>query len=112
MLVYYTSSKQNEANEWLKATVVKADEQMEICRKEKRGAPMTVAYEDVRLLPKHEINQEIMRKEVADEDYEYHLSSLVRASEKTPVHNRLLTIREARDSVTIRAEMIIQNTML
>lgn len=55
VIVYYKSSKQNEANEWIPAKVQRASQHIVTCRKSGKGPPMNVAYEDLRLLPKGEL---------------------------------------------------------
>lgn len=49
--IYYRTSKQNEKDEWIRATVVKAEEHFLTARRSTRGPPMRVAYEDVRFAP-------------------------------------------------------------
>ena len=50
--VFYKSSKQNEKVEWVKAKVVKSEQNYLLARRSTRGPPMRVVYEDVRLAPK------------------------------------------------------------
>lgn len=66
-LVYHKSSKQNEPNEWIRATVASVDEHMAMCKRATKGPPMCITYEDLRLLPDGELTQELMSKEVEDD---------------------------------------------
>lgn len=63
VLVFYRSSKMNEADEWIKAKIVDVRPHQVICRRSVKGPPMTVAIEDVRLLPKGELAQEIVQRD-------------------------------------------------
>lgn len=57
--VFYGSSKQNEAVEWAKATVVSAEDHIIVARRSTRGPPMRVAYEDVRFAPRSALTAEL-----------------------------------------------------
>ena len=58
--VFYNSSKQNEAAEWIKATVITACPHYLEVRRSNRGPPMRIAYEDVRFAPRGELATELM----------------------------------------------------
>lgn len=50
--VFYNTSAQNDHAILVEATVVKAHEHFLLCRRAKKGPPMRVAYEDLRIAPK------------------------------------------------------------
>lgn len=58
--VYFNTSKQNDPERWLQATVVEAGEHQVKCRRSRRGPPMCVAYNHIRLVPTGELAQELM----------------------------------------------------
>lgn len=68
--VYYKSSKQNEANEWIDATIVNVDSQIITCEKRAKGPPMNVNYDDLRLIPPGELARELMRNELYDDSHD------------------------------------------
>lgn len=72
VLVYHKSSKQNELNVWLEAKVESSERNMVMCKRSRKGKAMSVAYEDVRILPKGELTQELMRPEAAVETQDDH----------------------------------------
>lgn len=59
VLVFYKSSKQNEKDGWVRATVESTTEHAVICRRHKKGSPMSVAYGDVRLIPDNDIARQL-----------------------------------------------------
>lgn len=68
VLVYYKSSKQNEQNEWIEATIQEVDEHVITCRKKMKGPPMKVSHGDVRLLPTGQLTRELMNDEMNDDN--------------------------------------------
>lgn len=54
--VFYKSWKQNEPVKWVPAAVVETKK----CRRSKRGTPMSVAYEDIRIAPEGDLAQELV----------------------------------------------------
>lgn len=57
--VYYNTSKQNEPVGWVRAVVESAGEHVVRCRRSKRGPPMMVAYEHIRLAPTGELARDM-----------------------------------------------------
>lgn len=51
-------------------TVEIVEEQMVLCRRSKKGPPMRISYEDVRLLPTADLTRELMSYEANDDDHE------------------------------------------
>lgn len=70
ILVFYNSSKQNERAGWIRATVVGTTEHTVICRRKEKGAPMNVAYGDVRILPDNALAKELAQVDADDEERE------------------------------------------
>lgn len=67
VLLYYHSSKKNEPNEWITSTVIKAGEHILECRRKAKGPPMTIGYNEVRMMPKGELTKELMKYELEDD---------------------------------------------
>lgn len=72
--VWYSSSKGNERDEWIRAQVVNVHEHFMEVRRIKDGKPskgpmMRPAYEDVRLAPKSALTQELMACSLEDALY-------------------------------------------
>lgn len=67
--VYYKSTKQNERNEWVRATVVATDEHALIARRSKRGLPMRVAYGDVRFAPRSQLTAELLQSSLVETEH-------------------------------------------
>lgn len=65
--IYYQSTKQKENTEWLRGTVVKAEEHYIMVRKSARGAPMRIAYADVRIAPHSELTCELLQRSLEEE---------------------------------------------
>lgn len=65
--VFYKTSKQNERPRWVEARVVEAKEHILKCRRNKKGLPMRVAYEHVRIAPEGELTRELMETSLEDE---------------------------------------------
>ena len=65
--VFYKTSKQNEAVEWIAATVIKAHLHFLEVRRSERGRPMRVAYEDVRFKPTGPLATELMSCSLEEE---------------------------------------------
>ena len=64
--VWYSTSKQNEDDRWIKATVVRTHQHFMEVRQLKDGRPckgptMKPAYEDVRIAPQNDLAQELMQ---------------------------------------------------
>lgn len=70
VFVYYKSSKQNERNEWIPATVINAGDHIVECRRKEKGPPMTIGYNDIRLRPTGELTNELMKYEMDDDMHE------------------------------------------
>lgn len=70
ILVFYKSSKQNDPDECIKATFQRADDHYVLCRRSQKGSPMSVAYEDVRMLPSGELKDELMCYAANDDDFD------------------------------------------
>lgn len=68
--VFYKSSKHNEPNEWVPATVINARADMVICKRRSRGPPMTVSYSDIRMMPRGQLTQDLMQMELEDNEEE------------------------------------------
>lgn len=64
--VFYKSSKQNEPIRWLSATVVKAGPHVVKCRRARKGPPLMVAYEDLRLAPKGNLAKNLLENSLED----------------------------------------------
>lgn len=67
ILVYYKSSKNNERDGWIQATVEGTTEHSVICRRHAKGQPMNVAYGDVRLMPDNDLARRLTTIDVEDE---------------------------------------------
>lgn len=67
VFVYYKSSKQNEPNEWIPATVSNVGDNIVECRRKERGRPMTVGYNEIRLRPMGDSTNELMRHEMEED---------------------------------------------
>lgn len=65
--VFNKTSKQNEAAEWIKATVITAHAHYLEVRRSNRRPPMRVAYEDVRFAPRGNLATELMSCSLEDE---------------------------------------------
>ena len=65
--VFYKTSKQNERPRWVEARVVEAQEHILKCRRHKKGLPMRIAYEHVRIAPEGNLTRELMEKSLEDE---------------------------------------------
>lgn len=65
--IYYKTSKQNERPRWVEAWVIEAEVHMVKCRRNKKGPPMSVAYEHIRIAPKGELAQELMKCSLEEE---------------------------------------------
>lgn len=65
-MVFYKSSKQNDRNGWIRATVVSTKDHTVVCRRHSKGLPINVAYGDVRPIPNHEIVHQLAS---LDDDY-------------------------------------------
>ena len=65
--VFYNTSKQNEAVEWVKATVIAAHPHYLEVKRSSRGRPMRVAYEDVRFAPTSALTTELMSCSLEEE---------------------------------------------
>lgn len=63
---YNKSSKQNEPNEWILATVVREEEHVVTCRRRRKGPQMTVRHNYVRLMPTGEFKKTLMRYECSE----------------------------------------------
>lgn len=58
--VFYKTSKQNDPVRWVSASVVEEEEHIVRCRRSNRGAPMSVAYEHIRIAPSGVLAQELV----------------------------------------------------
>lgn len=65
--VYYETSSKSKTKGWVKATVVEAQVHRVIAPRSKKGPPMRVVYEDVRIAPHSELTQELMAIPLEDE---------------------------------------------
>ena len=65
--VFYRTSKQNEAVEWIAATVIAAYTHYLEVRRTARGRPMRVAYEDVRFQPRSPLAIELLSCSLEEE---------------------------------------------
>ena len=65
--IFFKTSKQNERPRWVEARVVEAQEHILKCRRSKKGSPMRIAYEHVRIAPEGELTRELMGKSLEDE---------------------------------------------
>lgn len=70
MLVYHKSSKHNEPNEWVEATIEDVNEHILTCLIRQKGPPMEVAHEYVRLIPTVPLTRELMMKQLSEDDNE------------------------------------------
>lgn len=84
VFVYHHSSKHCEPNEWIPATVINAEKHIVICRRRNKGPPMKVSYNDVRLMPRGPLTQELMQLDLMDEQCEDDLNDLNRATIPKP----------------------------
>lgn len=64
--IFYKSSKQNEKNEWVKGKVISASKHFAMCKRSEKGVPMKVAYEDLRIVPKGDLAQELQSSVLED----------------------------------------------
>lgn len=64
--VFYKSSKHTEPVEWVRATVVEAEEHTLVARRCTRGPPMRVAYEDARFTPRGPLTSELLTCSLED----------------------------------------------
>lgn len=64
--VYYNTSAQNDPTRWVRATVAEALPHFVKCRRSKKGPPMTVAYEDIRLVPDDQLAEELQTHVLED----------------------------------------------
>lgn len=65
--VYYRTSKQNERNRWIMASVVEAQEHFVLARRSHKGPPMRVAYEDIRPAPQSALTTELLSCSLEEE---------------------------------------------
>ena len=65
--VFYRTTKQNEKDGWVEATIVEATEYFVLARRSQRGPPMRVAYEDLRLAPRNKLTKELLSCSLEDE---------------------------------------------
>lgn len=56
--IFYNTSKQNERTSWVKGTVIEANPHFVECSRHRKGQPMKVAYEDLRLVPRGKLAEE------------------------------------------------------
>lgn len=68
VLVFFKTSAQNEPVRWVRAKVTGTTDHEVICRRSDKGAPMRVAYGDVRLLPTGTLAQEMAEVDAVDND--------------------------------------------
>lgn len=67
--IFYKSSKQNESVGWIEAIVVEPMLHSLKCRRTRRGPPMNVAYEHVRIAPEGELANSLTHQTLEDELY-------------------------------------------
>lgn len=62
--IFHKGSRHTDPVEWLKGTVVEANEHMVRCKREDRsgGPPMYIAYEDITIRPSGELAEELMQQ--------------------------------------------------
>lgn len=65
--IFYKTTKQNEKVEWVRATVVSAEDHILIARRSQRGPPMRVAYEDVCFAPRSQLTTELLSSSLEDD---------------------------------------------
>lgn len=65
--IYYRTTKQNEKDEWISATVFSADKRFLVARRYKRGPQMRAAFEDVRFAPRSDLRYELLSCPLEDE---------------------------------------------
>ena len=65
--VNFKTSKQNERPRWIKARVIIATPYKLKGHRSKRGQPMRVAYEHVRIAPRGELSRDLMKRSLEDE---------------------------------------------
>lgn len=88
VFVYYKSWKQNETNEWIPETVIKAGKHIIKSRRKTKGPPMTVRYNDVRIKPNGELTKELMQYELYDQT-----PSIREDEESNPMNTPIESIR-------------------
>ena len=64
--VYYETSSKTKKKEWVKASVVNAEQHRVLARRSKKGPPMRVAYEDIRVAPNSQLTQDLMSQTVEE----------------------------------------------
>lgn len=67
--VFFKTSKQNEKVRWIEERVLEALAHEVKCRRTKKGPPMTVAYEHLRVAPKGELANDLFDKSLEEELY-------------------------------------------
>ena len=65
--VFYETSSKAKKREWVKSTVVKAEQHRVLARRSTKGPPMRVAYEDIRIAPSSQLTQDLMSQTVEEE---------------------------------------------
>lgn len=64
--VYYETSSKSKKKEWVKESVVSAEKHRVLARRSKKGPPLRVAYEDIRMAPKSQFTQALMSHTVEE----------------------------------------------
>lgn len=86
ILVFYKSSKQNEANKRIQCEVVDANEHIVTCRRHVRRQPMTVGYKEIRILPTGTLTIELMMEDLNEQRTEDQLVNRNQEDTETPHH--------------------------
>lgn len=64
--VYGNTSAQNDPARWVKTKMIEAKEHEVVCRRCSCGAPMHVAYEDIKIAPNDERTHKMLRCSLED----------------------------------------------
>lgn len=85
VLDFYLSSRQNEPNEGVPATVISMDTHIVHFRRREKGPPMTFSHNVIRIMPTEALKDELLEKETGDDDEDDRNSRLApRELEITP----------------------------
>lgn len=67
VMVFHKSTKHSEPNMWIPATVLRAEEHIVTCRRSKKGPPMNISHNDLRIMPSGDLTEQLMRYECSDD---------------------------------------------
>ena len=97
--VYYNTSKQNEPVRWIKATVLDSTPFLVRCRRSKKGPPMSVAHEHIRVAPDGELAQELQEGILEDVLSDFSVINENRSKQSTVNSVEQKSSREAKPRI-------------